>query len=136
MTAMLTIAVIGETGLCYLRIVAVYRPYPYVLGFFALTYLSVVAMSCTLFKTFGAKPIGPTQYCQETVQGVFGIPTLIVLFVNDSLIYIAIAYRIYNVFLTYDFNATFKRKCAIILFGASLPIGHKFILLESQLYCL
>ncbi len=32
MTAMLTIAVIGETGLCYLRIFAVYRPYPICLG--------------------------------------------------------------------------------------------------------
>lgn len=136
MTAMLTVTVIGETGLCYLRIVAVYRPYPYVLGFFALTYLSVVSMSLTLFKTIGAQKIGPTQYCQETVHGVFGVPTLIVLFINDSLIYIAIAYRIYNIFLTYDFDATLRRKFAIILFGASLPIGHKFILLESQLYCL
>lgn len=105
-------------------------------GFFALTWLSVVSMSPTLFKTFGAEKITPTEYCHETVQGVFAVPTILVLFINDTLIYVAIAYRIYNIFVTYEFEADWRRKCVIFLFGASIPIGSKIVLLESQLYCL
>ena len=132
----LSVAIILETGLCYLRIFTVYRGLPYVVAWFGLTWLSVVSMAPTLFKTFGAVQIEPTQYCRETVQGVFAVPTILVLFINDTLIYVAIAYRIYNVFVTYEFEADLRRKCVIFLFGASLPIGSKIVLLESQLYCL
>jgi hypothetical protein len=109
-----------------------------VVGFFGLTWLSVVAMALTFFKTFGAAHISPTHHCREIIRGPFGVPALAALALNDTLIYFAIAYRIYNIFITYDFGKMhLERKLAVIAFGASLPtVGSKIVLLESQLYCL
>ncbi|KAF8184801.1 hypothetical protein BJ912DRAFT_974113 [Pholiota molesta] len=107
LNALLTINVICLTGLCYLRITIVYSENRCVVVFFGLTWLSV-----------------------RDHPGPFGVPALAALALNDTLIYFAIAYRIYNIFLTYDFGMMhLERKLAVIAFGASLPT-------VGQLYCL
>ncbi|KAF9479194.1 hypothetical protein BDN70DRAFT_879062 [Pholiota conissans] len=132
----LIISVACTATFFYLRVVAVYSRNPYVVGFFGLTWLATVSMAITFFKTFIAVPFPQTQYCMEMIKGNFLIATVSVLLFNDLLIYIAIAYRIYRIFLDYEFEADLKRKAVILLFGASLPVGSKIVLLESQLYCL
>jgi hypothetical protein len=133
---LLIISVACTTTFFYLRVVAVYSRNTYIVGFFGTTWLATVSMVVTFFKTFGAVEISNSGYCHETITGNFLQATISVLLLNDLLIYLAIAYRIYRIFLDYEFEADLKRKAVILLFGASLPVGSKIVLLESQLYCL
>ncbi|KAF9479197.1 hypothetical protein BDN70DRAFT_703680 [Pholiota conissans] len=137
LNALLAINGILETGLCYLRVVMVYNRHPFVVTFYSCVWISAVAMTLTIFKTFSASHIPNTHYCVESIGGPLAIPTLAIWVANDTMIYIGIAYRIYNIFQTYDFGPSMKRRVAIMVFGASLPtLGSKIVLLESQLYCL
>ncbi|KAF8960601.1 hypothetical protein BDZ97DRAFT_1293925 [Flammula alnicola] len=132
LNGLLIVSVSCSTTFFYLRVVAVYSINKYVTGFFGITWLSTVAMSITFFKAFGAQHIGPTQYCAETVDGHFLLAIVIVLLANDLLVYVAIAFRIYRIFLDYEFEADLKRRVVILLFGASLPVGSKIVLLERS----
>lgn len=141
LNVLLIVAVSCTTTFFYLRVVAVYSRNPYIIAFFGVTWLSTVAMSGTLFVTFGATHIGnadfTSKYCHDQfIAQNFLIGTLSVLLTNDLLIYIAIAYRIYRIFLDYEFEGGWQRRLVILFFGASLPVGSKIVLLESQMYCL
>lgn len=133
---LLIISLVCVKTFFYLRVVAVYSRNLYIVGFFGVTWLSAIAMSSTFYKTYGAVYIKPTQYCREVVNGNLLMGALGVLLANDSLIYIAIACRIYRIFRDYDFESTWKRKAVMLLFGASLPVGSKVVIFESQLYCM
>ena len=132
---LLIISLVCVKTFFYLRVIAVYSRKLRIVGLFGLTWLSTIAMASTFYKTYGAVPIGPSHYCREVVNGNLLMGTLAVLLTNDSLIYIAITYRIYRIFLDHEFEATWKRKAVMLLFGASLPVGSKVVILESQLYC-
>jgi hypothetical protein len=136
LNAFLTICVASATTFFYLRMVAVYNQNRYVIGFFGVLWLGTIAMAVLFTQTFGAKNIGPTLHCQEFIRNDFLLSIIAFIWANDLLIYLAIAYRIYRIFADYDFEANLQRRVAILLFGASLPVGSKIVLLESQLSCL
>ena len=103
---LLIISLVCVKTFFYLRVIAVYSRKLRVVGLFGLTWLSTIAMTSTFYKTYGAVPIGPSHYCREVVNGNLLMGTLAVLLTNDSLIYIAITYRIYRIFLDHEFEAT------------------------------
>jgi hypothetical protein len=137
LNAFLTICVASATTFFYLRMVAVYSQHRYVIGLFGILWLGTVGMAVLFTQTFGAEHIEPTRYCREIIHhDHFLLSIITFIWLNDLLIYIAIAYRIYRIFADYDFEANLQRRLAILLFGASLPVGSKIVLLESQLSCL
>ncbi|KIM43531.1 hypothetical protein M413DRAFT_25884 [Hebeloma cylindrosporum] len=92
-------------------------------------------MSLTFIKTFTAVHIGPTQYCMETIEGGFLGPTIIVLLVNDALIYLAVAYKVYTTFR--DNSDVFRsHDLTLLISSPALSILSKVLLLNSQRYCL
>ncbi|PPQ72826.1 hypothetical protein CVT26_003335 [Gymnopilus dilepis] len=129
--------VITNTLLFYIRVLAIYNRNPFIIAFFGFTWLAGAGMSTTYYLAIGAQNIGPTDYCIETLQDPHHLlgGTAIVFLMNDVLLYTAIIWRIYFMFLDYA-GITVKQKFRTLLFGKSLPILSKVILLDSQMYFL
>ena len=124
--------VAGTTLSFYLRVYAIYPSNVFVRVFFGVIWLAIVGMSTTFTQSFTAKHLGPTNYCIEDVKGHFLGPTAIILLINDFLTYIALTYRLYKLFI--DSDSSTKQRMRLIVFGTSLPIFWKVVLLDSQLY--
>ncbi|KDR70210.1 hypothetical protein GALMADRAFT_103363 [Galerina marginata CBS 339.88] len=124
----------STTCFFYLRVSSIYNKSIFIVTFFGILWLATVAMSSLFFKIFSAAHVGPTQFCLESVNQKFLAPPAIVFLTNDTLIYAAITYRIYQMFLERD--ASLSEKVKLVVFGKSLPLLSKVILLDSQLYFL
>ncbi|KDR70190.1 hypothetical protein GALMADRAFT_43546, partial [Galerina marginata CBS 339.88] len=134
LNALLIVYVTSTTGLFYLRVCAVYNMKRIIIAFFGTTWLAAIAMILTFSKTFMATPVENTHFCGESIRGHFLGPTSFVLVTNDVLIYLAIAYRIHEMFLASDTSV--RRRFNVLAFGTSLPVLSKALLQDSQSYFL
>ncbi|KAF4620507.1 hypothetical protein D9613_000987 [Agrocybe pediades] len=133
MNGLLTACVALTTLTFYLRIYAIYRDNLVVKVVYGILWLATVGISVTFNMTFTAEHLGPTNYCLEGVKNHFLLPLAIVILTNDILIYVAITYRLYNLF--YDIESSTGQKLKLLL-GTSLPAFSKAVLQDSQLYFL
>jgi len=134
LNGILVASVCSTTFLFYMRVCAVFCMDRYICSLFGFTWLATVAMSGTFPKTFKAERIGPTEYCLETANQQFLGPTIIVLLVNDVLIFIAVTYKVYKMFI--ESSATLGQRVNKLILGTSMPILWKVLLQDSQIYCL
>ncbi|KAF8967908.1 hypothetical protein BDZ97DRAFT_2073300 [Flammula alnicola] len=135
LNALLVIYVASTIALFYLRVCALYNMNRLVVISYGILFLAVIAMLLTLPQTFTATHIATTQYCGESVHGPFFGPTNIILMVYDTLVYVAIAYRFFQMFLR-DSETTTRAKFSLLAFGTSLPIVSKALVKDSHLYFL
>ncbi|KAF9563005.1 hypothetical protein CPC08DRAFT_706331 [Agrocybe pediades] len=135
MNAVMVVFVSLTTLTFYLRIYAIYRDKIFVKIFFGILWLATAGVSVTLTQTFTSEHIGPTNYCMDWIKNFhFMGPVYIILLVNDTLIYMAIAYRLYTILL--DVHSRPEQKPQMVVFGTSLPVFWKAIFHYSQLYFL
>ncbi|KAF9560828.1 hypothetical protein CPC08DRAFT_462642 [Agrocybe pediades] len=132
LSGFLAVFVSGTMLSFYLRVYALYPDNRRVKILYGVWWFAVVGMSGTFALSFTAEHLGPTDYCIEGVKGHFLGPTAILLLVSDSFTYVAVTYRLYNLFLDSESNT--QERLRLVVFGASLPIFWKVVLLDSQLY--
>ncbi|KDR71656.1 hypothetical protein GALMADRAFT_213922 [Galerina marginata CBS 339.88] len=80
--------------LFYIRVCAVYGMQRYIVTFFGMSWLIVVAGAAATFTAQEGVHIGPTLYCTSRLRNRFIIATSATDLFNDSLIFIAILYRL------------------------------------------
>ena len=126
------------TGLLlFIRVFAIYNRNYYIGIAFATPWLGAVAMTASYYKTMGATNIGPTPYCLETLNDSHHllVATYVLLFVDEALVYLAVVWRIYLMFLDHA-RTSLSQKFRVLVRGATLPILSRIILLDSQMYFL
>ena len=131
--ALLVVFVAATTAMFYIRVCAVYNKDKYIIVAYGVLWLSVVGMLLTLPFTFTAVHIATTQYCGESMHGNLLGPTTIILMVNDTMVYGAIACKIFSMFVASDAPRGTKLQ-TLLTFGKSLPIVSRALLKDSQLY--
>lgn len=131
--ALLIVFAFATTLMFYIRVCAVYSMHRGVVVIYGTMWLGVVGMLGTIPRTFTAAPIAGTEYCGELVQGHLLGPIWIVFNVNNILVYAAIAYRIFGMFVMDD-NPSGSALSILFTFGTALPIVSQALLKGSQLY--
>ncbi|CAA7262414.1 unnamed protein product [Cyclocybe aegerita] len=128
----LTICLCLNTLLFYIRVCAVFYNKLYVIIFFGLFWCATVGMACLIPTAMTAVHIGPTRYCVEQIRTHYLIPTYLVFFAYDTLIFAATSYRFYRLYRMEE--TSIQGGLRIAFFGASMPAFSKAMLHESQLY--
>ena len=117
------------------RIRAVFNDSPWVVPFFAGLWLGAVAGSVTF--NFGVNDdvrIGPTRYCfAGQVNHLVLVSAIFPLILNDTLVFIAITWRLYCNSYT---RCSFKDSIKVMIFGECLPMFSKALLHDGQVYYL
>jgi len=126
---LLIIAMTSTMSLCYLRVSAVWRWNRYIVGFFGVLWLTVVASNVTMVHSL--KPIQVETYCTVViVGGRLILAPYIVNVVNHTLVFSTITYGICKNTLRRDM--TFSHG-AMLMLGKSLPTFSKALLHDSQI---
>ncbi|KAF8154764.1 hypothetical protein B0H34DRAFT_799509 [Crassisporium funariophilum] len=132
--ATLIVFIASTTLLFYVRVCAVYNMHKYIVGFFGLLWVATVCTaSVTDIHKFSAVHIGPTKYCMEILAGSPSASVFMIL-TNDTLIFIAVTYKVYMMFL--DSDATPNERVHTLFLGRSLPALAKAIMQDAQFYYL
>jgi len=134
LNALMTVFVSTTTLSFYLRIYAIYWDNAFVKAFYAVLWLGTAAAAITFTQTFSVEHLGSTGYCIDGLKHNWLAPATTALLTNDTLVYFAITYRLYTLFR--DSESTVQQRMKLVVFGASLPIFSKVVLLDSQLYFL
>ena len=123
--------------LFYIRVFAVYSTNRIVAALFGVPALASVALSINFYRAFSVVQLGQTNYCVERVRHTHNLLTPVAVFftIYDLLIYFAITWRVYRMFLECSGKPA-ERKFKVLVFGNSLPLLARALLLDSQLYCL
>jgi hypothetical protein len=128
------ISVASTSLLFYLRVCAIYGMAKKIVVGFGIVWLICFGMALTIWSTFGAAHVGTTHYCVEMVKGHLLGSMLFVVAANETLIYLAIALRIMQMFPTESGSVT--RRLRLIGTASSLPKFSKALLHDSQTYFL
>ena len=117
--------------LMYFRVCAVYNMNKIVVLFFGFTWLSVVASAATIYVSLEGTYIGPTTYCTVVVKHDYIISTSVIGLVNDTLIFLAIMYKLGT--------ADIRRSLTSQISNAWKPTGRlqsftRIFLQDSQIY--
>ncbi|KJA25960.1 hypothetical protein HYPSUDRAFT_64187 [Hypholoma sublateritium FD-334 SS-4] len=131
--ALLVVFVSATTAMFYLRVCAVYNKSKIIIVVYGILWFSVVGMLLTIPFTFTAVHIATTQYCVESIRGHLLGPTTIILMVNDTMVYVAIAYAVLSMFVAKDAPCGTKLT-TLLTFGKPLPIFSRALLKDNQLY--
>ncbi|KJA21923.1 hypothetical protein HYPSUDRAFT_202618 [Hypholoma sublateritium FD-334 SS-4] len=131
--ALLVVFVSATTAMFYVRVCAVYNKSKIIIVAYGILWLSVVGMLLTIPFTFTAVHIATTQYCGESMHGDLLGPTTVILMVNDTMVYAAIAYKIFAMFVPTDAPRGTKLT-TLLTFGKTLPLVSRALLKDSQLY--
>ena len=133
--SLFSLSVASTSFLFYLRVYAMYKHNKYVCGFFFVMWLAV--FGCSLTPIFGSSGlnIGPTKHCEvsESIQQIIGVNSTLPL-VNDTLIFIAIWYRLVQIGLLGNARARDVVKAA--LSGQSMTVFTRALFRDGQAYYL
>ncbi|CAA7266135.1 unnamed protein product [Cyclocybe aegerita] len=132
----LTITLCLNTFLFYVRICAVFFNYTSIVISFGLFWSATIGMACIVPTSMSASHIGPTRYCLEQMRTHHLVPTYIVFFLFDTLVFVGTSYRFYVLFRHEEEEGSIKRELRIVFLGASMPAFSKAMLHENQLYYL
>ena len=131
----LIVFIASTTLLFYIRVSALYGFNRYIMASFGLVWLATFAMTMTFIDVFYSENIGPTHYCFPEIHPRFLGPASTILLGYEILTYLAVTYRIYQLFHRIDQNSL-KKKAKLVVFGTSLPALAKALLQQNQLYAL
>jgi len=113
------------------RVLAVFNRHKVAMVIFPTLWLIVVGCTITVPLGIGGEHIGPTQGCINTRVATYTAAAGLSSFINDSIVFLAITYRIISFTLveangTARLRAFFSRK--------SLPLVSRTLILGGQLY--
>ncbi|KIK55457.1 hypothetical protein GYMLUDRAFT_138129, partial [Collybiopsis luxurians FD-317 M1] len=124
------IATAGSCFLFFLRARAVYITHNYIVAFFALLWVSLLATCLTVpFSTIVAN-IGDTPYCVVIFFKDFATSSIITATVYDTAIFLAISYKLMSHSLTQDHGLRAR------ILGRNLPAFSRGMLRNGQKYYL
>ncbi|KAF9553159.1 hypothetical protein CPC08DRAFT_714025 [Agrocybe pediades] len=126
--------IMSSTSLLFFyRIRALYIGNNYVVGLFFALWLCVVASSITpIFAVSGAN-IGQTKYCQINRLERFVAASVIVPFVNDTLVFVATSWKLMR---HSHAETSIKNGIRVMILGRYLPAFSKAMLQDGQAYYL
>jgi hypothetical protein len=117
--------------LSYLRVCAVWLWNRFIVGFFGVAWLSVVAATFTLIRSI--KTTALEGYCTPIIEdGPLVLAPFITGFFNQTVIFLAITYGLCKNTLSRDEDQTFRNGILLML-GKSLPTFSKELLHDSQI---
>ncbi|KAF8205831.1 hypothetical protein K438DRAFT_1905172 [Mycena galopus ATCC 62051] len=125
----IAIAVPATSFLFFLRARAIYDRNPFFVGFLALSWVGVAVAAAIVPAGITGGNIGLTDYCATVATKPFIASVTIAPLINDTIIFLAISWRLYQ-------NAHVNRGFRTFLTGESLPYFSKAILQDGQLYYL
>ena len=132
-TLIFPIAIPSTVLLFTLRIYALYHNNIYVLGFFSLSWLFVLA--CALLVPIGVQgvPIGNTKYCLLEKTPLSATLNALWIFIHDTLIFCATSW----IFMKYSHSTvTIQNGIEVLVRGKRLSAFSRSVLLDGQAYYL
>ena len=128
-----TVALPSTCLLLVFRVVALYKNNKYVIAFFGLCWLAVLALSIVVPMGASGMRIKNTPYCIQLTFKPYGIFGAIAPLVHDTLIFLATTW----VFMRNSYLETnLKNSYNIMVLGRNLPAFSKSLLRDGQLYFL
>ena len=131
-------AIIFTSFLFFLRIRAIFQRSPWVVLFFAFMWVAVLggclAFICEVFLTVKVNPaLKTTAICFNAAISPFIAAATIIPMINDTLIFIAVTWRLSR--NSYDPD-TIGNGVRTLIFGDYLPVFSKALLHDGQAYYL
>ena len=127
------IAIPATSLLFFFRVRAMYNNNLYVTIFFSFMWLAVVAGSVTSTQGVTLVPLGTTNYCTNGRIDNYVIASGIIPLVNDTLIFIAITWRLVR---GSRHEHTHTGGSWSVIFGRHLPAFSRSLLQDGQVYYL
>jgi len=128
-----SVAVPSRSLLFFFRTRAVFDRDPWIVLFFAVMWLAVVAGCATPIPGIKVANIGPTHYCMNVEIMSYTDTAVIIPLINDTLIFIAITWRLW---CNSSAPRTIKDGVRVVIFGNHLPAFSKAMLQDGQMYYL
>ena len=115
------------------RVVALYKNNKFVVAFFSLSWLAILAISIVVSLSVSGMQIGKTPYCIEVARKKESILAAAAPFVHDTLIFGATTW----VFMKNSYmEANLKNSFDTMVLGKHLPAFSRSLLRDGQLYFL
>jgi hypothetical protein len=127
------IGVPSTSALFFFRVKAVYYGNKFITTFFRALLFALFGLSFLMPFTASGKHIGTTQRCITTKTEHFVVAPVLLHSIMDTLVFIAISFRIVSYSLVGD---TFSARMRSFFRGSGLPSVSKSILQGGQLYYL
>lgn len=126
-------SVTSTSLLFFFRTRAVFDRNPFIIGFFAVLWLGVVAACVTVIVGVDGVNLASTRYCIDGTVKPYVTTATIIPLINDTFVFLAITWRLSrNSFA----RPTLKDGLRVWLFGDYLPIFSKAMLQDGQAYYL
>ncbi|KAF8166320.1 hypothetical protein K438DRAFT_1616985 [Mycena galopus ATCC 62051] len=125
----IAVAVPANSFLFFLRARALYDQNPFFVAFLAISWVGVAVSSAIVPAGINGGNIGPTNYCTTVSTKPFIASVTIAPLLNDTIIFVAISWRLYR-------NSHVHRSVRTFVTGESLPHFSKALLQDGQLYYL
>ncbi|THU84208.1 hypothetical protein K435DRAFT_610147, partial [Dendrothele bispora CBS 962.96] len=125
------------TLLFLLRVRAIFYDVPRKQAFF--TFLWVLAFGSSILNFFHARSrslVEPKVCFEEQGEPLYTAVSIAMLLVFDTVVYIAISYRLFQTFFFHEKNRPVFQRTCIFLNGATLPTFSKSLFRDGQLYYL
>ena len=126
-------AVPATTFLFLLRVCAVYNMDKHIVIVFGIFWLGTLACAITLSFAISGAHIGPTAMCIDSGVRSFSSAGIVAHMVYDSLVFLAITYRLLDMATVGD---TFQDKMRAFFEGGALPGLSRCLLKSGQVYYL
>jgi len=128
-----SIALPSSALLLVFRVVALYKDNQYIVAFFALCWIAILALSIVVPMGTTGMQIENTPYCVEIKFKPYAIIGAIIPVVHDTLIFVATAWA----FVRNSYMETnLKNSYDVVVLGKNLPAFSKSLLRDGQLYIL
>ena len=127
--------VVFTSLLFFLRIRAAFNRNPWVVAFFACSWLAVLGGSLTFIvaSTRVDPALNSTETCLNSGVNPFIATATIIPLINDTLVFLAITWRL---FCNSYGSHTLRSGMRILIFGDYLPVFSKVLLKDGQAYYL
>ena len=131
------IAIPATSLLFFFRVRAMYNNNLYITLFFSFMWFAIVAGSVTSTQGVTLVPLGPTNYCTNGKMDDYVIASGIIPLVNDTLVFIAITWRLVHGSSRGSGTTTTRKGGSwSFIFGNHLPAFSRSLLQDGQVYYL
>ncbi|KAF9043101.1 hypothetical protein BJ165DRAFT_1348359 [Panaeolus papilionaceus] len=125
------VAIPSTALLFFFRVQALYERNKWIVGFFSISWLSVVAGCLTPVFGVRGSNIGITKYCINSSVEKYVAAAALAPFINDTLVFLATTYRLMQ---NSHADDGLKNKAKVAFFGHKLPVFSKAVLQDGQAY--
>ncbi|KAJ3513407.1 hypothetical protein NLJ89_g2970 [Agrocybe chaxingu] len=131
---MFVLAMSSTSFLFLIRVLAIFHRHKYIRAFFILMWLGVVAAVLTATQGVIGGSIGPTQHCMVSEARPYVGAAVVVPFVNDTFVFLAISWKLMS--NTGVEDLTLKSELRVFFRGDYLPALSRGLLKDGQVYYL